>query len=1150
MPLPRLGPFELIEPIGRGGSGLVWRALHTEERVFAAVKVLQTMAEDSRAEDAFRAELASVAALSHPGIVMLFDHGTVPYDVASNDPDLVPGQPWLAMELASLGSLEHMIGWTWLDVVGMVQPLLQALAHAHARGIVHRDIKPSNILMAGPNDLRPGPKLSDFGIAHAIGAHAMGVIGTPRYMAPEQVRGAWRDLGPWTDLYALACVVWEMVTGAPPFQGTVPSELAHAHVYDTPPRFEPRFDVPDALESWLRRMLVKDPNHRFRRAAEAAWGLSRLGETRRRVAADTRRVVRRQSDMTLDGFLDTALFPELADQTSEPSEQEPSPAVAPMVVETPPLPADWRTIEPLESEPLPLHGTGLGLVGLRALGLVGRESEQDTLWRALRSAHRDRSVRVVVIQGSAGVGKSALARWLVERVHESGAAYPFEVHHEQGGGRHLGLVATVRRNFGLDGLSPDKATLRLRKYLNRRGDADADEARALCDMLLFDVAGPRAPDPRERLALLVKLLFLETRVRPVVLWIDDIPYGDASIEFVAHVLENNVAGPALFVLTARNDAMSEARDTRDRLSAILQHPNTSRMDLAPLTETDTVALVRRLLPLRASRARRVAKRVGGNPLFLVHLVADWVQRGLLRPTPQGWDLTDDAVPTLPDDLHGVWAERLERLLVGALDGARPALEVASALGASVDDVEWRETCRLAYVHVPTGLVARLVRERLATPTPEGWRFAHGMLRESIERVSREDGRWLTINQACATMLSSRRDLSAVTRRGAHLLRAGDADTAATVLLDVARLRILNEDTRQAERALELARAALARIKDVQRDVRSVRASLIAARIDKSRQALDLALVEARSAANAARQHGWAREEAEALAEQADIARVRGEVPEAWRLFQLSLALWARLEDDAGVADTLRNLSSVAIHMGDMAGAEAQLTEAQTRCERHGDRTGAALCRSGLGDIARMRGELDLAEAHYRGSLAVLRAEGHRGGIALGLHGLAEVNRYSGRLAEAEIGYQEVSRLDESLGRDASISRLNLALCRIAQERYAEALPELEALENAWRAQGRPGYLAVVYAASLPCRAALGDWDAWARCLAEAERLLTESAFVDIDVARQAEAAGVIAARAGRKEDAIRAMALARGQWQLLGQGAQVRALDEAIAAQR
>jgi serine/threonine protein kinase len=206
--------------------GLVFRGHHRDQGVPVAVKVIEQ--KDGEGAKSFRNEIRAMAGLDHPGVVWVFDVGEVPERVErQTSGQLTAGAPYIAMEYASRGTLHDLIGkLLWEDLYDILLELLDALAHAHARGVVHRDLKPGNVLLCGPEDLRPGLKLADFGIAHAVektevfsmsgGSKA---IGTLHYMAPEQIRADIADYGPWTDIYALGHMIWHIVMGHVAFKG-------------------------------------------------------------------------------------------------------------------------------------------------------------------------------------------------------------------------------------------------------------------------------------------------------------------------------------------------------------------------------------------------------------------------------------------------------------------------------------------------------------------------------------------------------------------------------------------------------------------------------------------------------------------------------------------------------------------------------------------------------------------------------------------------------------------------------------------------------------------------------------------------------------------------------------------------------------------
>src|SRR5262245_17318493 len=215
---PQIPGYELEALIGRGGMGVVYRARHLRLGRTVALKVLLTGAQALPSELArFRREAEVVAALRHPNIVQVYDVG---------DAD---GIAWFTMEFVAGTTLadhvrEHVAP---RQAAMLLATLGRAIQHAHDEGIVHRDLKPSNVLIAEDGT----PKISDFGLARRIDratALTMGEqVGTPNYMAPEQVSGRDREVGPPADIHALGAILYELLTGQPPFKG--PNVVATLH---------------------------------------------------------------------------------------------------------------------------------------------------------------------------------------------------------------------------------------------------------------------------------------------------------------------------------------------------------------------------------------------------------------------------------------------------------------------------------------------------------------------------------------------------------------------------------------------------------------------------------------------------------------------------------------------------------------------------------------------------------------------------------------------------------------------------------------------------------------------------------------------------------------------------------------------------------
>ena len=254
------GRYALAEVLGTGGMATVWRARDEVLGREVAVKVLSPpCAADAGYLARFEQEARHAAAVSHPRLVTVFDCGAD------------GGTPYLVMELAAGRTLRQMLDEAGPLPAGQAAAIAAAVCEgleaAHAAGLVHRDIKPANIILAGGE-----VKILDFGIARAEGTAAGTatgiVLGTAAYLSPEQAAG--RPAGPTSDLYALGCVLFEMLTGAPPFTAQSAVGLAYRHVHDDPgPPSARRPDVPASLDQMTTRLLAKDPADRPAGAAEA-----------------------------------------------------------------------------------------------------------------------------------------------------------------------------------------------------------------------------------------------------------------------------------------------------------------------------------------------------------------------------------------------------------------------------------------------------------------------------------------------------------------------------------------------------------------------------------------------------------------------------------------------------------------------------------------------------------------------------------------------------------------------------------------------------------------------------------------------------------------------------------------------------------------
>ncbi|MBL0888747.1 Stk1 family PASTA domain-containing Ser/Thr kinase [Myceligenerans indicum] len=265
------GRYEVGELVGRGGMAEVHVGHDTRLGRTVAIKVLRSdLADDPSFLARFRREAQSAAALNHPAIVAVYDTGEDRTKDASGKEITVP---FIVMEFVEGHTVRDILtGGSAVPIeeaIEITTGVLSALEYSHRAGIVHRDIKPANVMITPTGAV----KVMDFGIARAMADSAAtmtqtnAVIGTAQYLSPEQARGETVDSR--SDLYSTGCLLFELLTGRPPFQGDSPVAVAYQHVGQEPQRpSEIAVDVPDVLDRITLKALTKDRDHRYSSAAE------------------------------------------------------------------------------------------------------------------------------------------------------------------------------------------------------------------------------------------------------------------------------------------------------------------------------------------------------------------------------------------------------------------------------------------------------------------------------------------------------------------------------------------------------------------------------------------------------------------------------------------------------------------------------------------------------------------------------------------------------------------------------------------------------------------------------------------------------------------------------------------------------------------
>ena len=1164
--------------------GEVFRAVHTGRDVPVAFKIMNAeRARDPEMRSALRREIRAVARLHHPGIIMVFDCGEVGADVEEATAGrFIAGSSWLAMELAgySLEDLER-AAVNWWHVRNIFVRILDALSHSHARGVIHRDLKPGNVLFVDGPDGRH-LKLTDFGLAHALGDRldepqedglSNKITGTPRFMSPEQITGQWRDHGPWTDLYALGCLAYWLIDGDPPYGGDDTDQILEQHLNGQLPPLHAPFDLPTGFGSWLGRLLAKSPADRFQRAADAARALFELGDPpgASRPADHPRLEFRAPLDEDLghdEPTTDMGMTELISDVIGAPSvpdlqalDQPDDLTPSENLRDSVEIPTSWHRREPppLSTD---LVGVGLGLFGLREIPFVDREELRHQLWQALRQVGYAQEPQLTILQGATGTGKSRLADWICERGHELGAATPLRATHSpMGGGAHDGLAASIARHLRCTGLDREAILERVRRSL-RDPNLDPDAlhdclamteiiAPTVIDDYSEDDARIRFRNAEQRHAVIVRYLQRLARRRPLILFVDDLQWGNETLNFLEYLLDNpgDRKLPLMIIGTTQIDALVDQPVPRAKLDELAAHRQTEVMDVGPLAPDDHRRLITRLLGLEEQLVERVARRTDGNPLYAVQLVGDWVERGRLELGPDGFRLLDSERDSLPSDLQSVFRDRLTKLVDQKLDepaeDALLALELAAVLGTEVTDEEWSNICSEGGIHQPLMVLDTMVANDLASKTPRGWSFTHQAFRETLLETAESNGRLREHHRQCARTLSRMYPgdhPGLALRLALHLIEAQDYQEALRPLLDAGEENRIQCDFELASELYDRYDELLDALDVAGDDPRRIRGWIDRAHALLRRERLPRADELLERAEEAARLIGDTELLADTLLYRARVANRRGALPEGMEFVQQALELHDNIDVPAGRANLLYTLGDLKYWAGDYYDAEQAYRNSISLFRTLDQPLELAQAEKALGSLYTTLGNTDEARSMLEDARDVFKDYGDLNEVAHVLNNLGEVYRAEGRLTEAENAYQESRTLIQRVGRhEDPVILVNLGMVRLSQDRVDDADPifrrVLEQLSNS----DRKGYLGLAHLARLPAMAHHQRWEQWDSHIAEARRHLEATGFVDADLATLARDAGERALLAGQTRRARSALEVARQQW--LQMGRQIRAAE-------
>jgi serine/threonine protein kinase/tetratricopeptide (TPR) repeat protein len=938
--------YEVVRELGRGGMGVVYlcKDIVTGDRV--ALKRLRSPEKGGTraAEESwwFHQEARAVSLLDHPAIVRGRDFG-----------QLADGSPFFVMDVLpgrSVHEWMHTMHLPWSVVWAMVDQVLAALAHAHARGVIHGDLKPSNIMLdLASSALGPRAYVLDLGLAwlreyrhdsRLDGATAPEVAvhsgaGTVGWVAPEQIRRQVALVGPPTDLYALGCVLYRVLSGREVFEGNAQDVLrAHKRTPVPPPRLAD--DVPAAVGRFVLRLLEKKPWNRYEFAADArkAWGR-----------------VRPPHGASLEDIV----------QSHSSSRAAPA--------------AYARSLAP-------------GILSLRAPMLVARQDERRDLWNAVEVVAGGGQVQeLTVMIGEAGVGKSRLVEWLCAEAHEHGLMLPLRARYGRTPSPLDGITGAINAHFGLT--RADRPTVE--QTLMARWDIAADEEEALAwvaataEWLRPTPPGAVVPlgptgkrfvldRPELRFLVIKRLLERLSAERPVLLWLDDFHYASPNTFEVLTRLKRDAPHLRLFVVaTARSETLATDLDAALRMEAVRAAWAGRVLDLKPLSTDDTESLLRSALPLEDGAVRRAVEQSRGNPLFALQLLYAWAGGGYLTLQGDRYRVPDHALLGRPITTAELWDERV-RVIPTEL---RLSAYAASALGDDVRGEVLKALCASLGMDPRDALVALTRAQILLSSGNDQFNWPHALLQEHLlERLhDRKDApavyRLAANALAKHPAVGSRRIMK---HRVTNLLRAGDDDTAAKLMFDFIRASWRRgRDTAATLRDLDMLQGRL-------HGANAAEAALWRAESLRYAGKLDEARSDAEGARQSFAQAGDDVNEASAMRLLGHIASDLGHPAQGRELVVQALERYGRLGDAAGRAQAEVVLGEIDYLLGDHWRARATLNKAVERCTQVGDVLGRAQCVILLALIEEAAG----AFQRGRDLLTQARAEFDRIGYRLGV----------------------------------------------------------------------------------------------------------------------------------------------------------------------
>jgi len=1050
--------YTLRNEIGEGGTCTVYRAHDSLCGRDVAFKIVRrNLSIHARFRARFAREVTLSAEVVHPRVIPVLDTGR-----------LDDGRPFVSLAYADQGSLSDMLRQRppMGEALRIIHQVLDALSHIHSRGFLHQDLKPGNVLLHSTQDQGADAWVADLGVAGAmaeLALHQQGMGGTPVWMAPEQRAGRYLELGPWTDLYAVGLMLFEILGGDR--SGNEPG--TRRLIDPLPPGplgLAP--DVPESLEAVVRNLLQPDPRERYDRAADVIRAL-------RNAVSDDQ--LRMPVPPPIGGLVGQSFSDVLVQEGLES-------LTATSIVPVPDTGVRWNRVTQdkmaMEPPPHPASGAeqgGLTMVGMRDPPIEAHEDIRWLLWQQAREVVESGEPRVVLLVGEQGIGKSRTATSVTQTIEASGHMETAQLRYHSPVGADDGYRGAVQEI--LAPWKDNRAALqaRLTRWLSRdqqRGPESVEtEARVLARWCGYLEEGETPVNAAVGLAFLYRHLDARAWRGGALLLLEEAHLAEEAgdgLSICDAVIDRSIGErPFLVIATLSSEAIQADPKLEQRLRS-LERRGALRVVLPRMSDGEMRTLLRQTMHIDPALGEQVAPLCEGSPSRAMLMIRDWATRGHLVQKANG-ELTLNPLISLEEiqatDLESLFLSRIR----GAVDATESPAAAYEALAATA--LAGHEPPVLVIRDInPAGLDALLatglVRQR-------AWRlvFEHARIHSVALQVAMGRPKVKDLHRRLAdawTRLGEQTGVNVDLHVGTHRLHADDFRSAVVPLLRAARrtheegrfalsLKAAQLGAEAADQVGGLAAQAEARIRQaeallsqtkIEESIQAIQVASELGHLDRrteARMSLTLANAEtARGNISAARNYLESAEitfEAtrdregliETTASLARVLRTEGRPAEAARLFAKMLRL--NRGDRRVEVRALHGLVDARTASGRVEGIEPMVQKLRAAAIETGDTRRMARATFAVGLVKLATHEMDEAERLFHTARALAVTVGDHRLQLDSENNLGEVFRYRGEVRSAERMYEGVARIANERGwpECAAIAHLNLAIISHGRE---------------------------------------------------------------------------------------------------------------------